>query len=173
MKSKGELKFDIKIGVFLLCVALFYVCITIIGIKEPRYQNEGLLRVTTFPRVVSLLLAGSALFVLGKAIYLYLKYDKQIKAEADQPEDAKANIDFPCKEFLPVLVISIAYIALLKPLGFLLDTILLCLVTLSYISPKRRLRNILFSLLFPTVVFLLFNYVLIIYLPNGIIFGGY
>jgi putative tricarboxylic transport membrane protein len=174
MKSKSELRFDIKIGVFLLGVALFYVLMTIIGIKEPRFQNASLLRVTAFPRVVSLLLVGSALAVLGRAIYLYLKNEKQAKAEErDQSEDVKKNFDFPCKEFLPVLVSSIAYIALLKPLGFLLDSMLLSLVILFYVNPKKRLRNILFSLLFPTVVFLLFNYLLIIYLPVGTIFGGY
>jgi putative tricarboxylic transport membrane protein len=174
MKSKSELGFDIKIGIFLLGVALFYVLMTIVGIKEPRFQNAGLLGVSTFPRIVSLLLAGSALFVLGKAIYLYVKNEKQIKAEGrDGQENVKKNIDFPVKEFFPVLSGSIVYIVLLHPLGFLLDSILLSLATLFYLNPKRRLRNILFSLLFPTAVSVLFNYVLTIYLPGGIIFGGY
>ena len=102
-----------------------------------------------------------------------MKEEKKDKADGIiLPEEEKMPFPFAVKESLFPFAVFIGYIAALRYAGFLVSTILLSLAMLFYMNRKNKIRNIIFSAVFPLVVYLLFVKVLNIRLQVGIFFGG-
>jgi putative tricarboxylic transport membrane protein len=176
MKSKQDLWFEIKVSIFLLALAVIYVILTLVGIEtEGRFYAAGKLKSTTFPYFIGILFMASSAYLLIKSVFQYnraIKQEKETKGLA-VPEEAKRPFPWPLKESILPFGAFAVYIAVLRQIGFLVATILLSLSMLFYLNRKNWLRNIIFSIVFPLAVYLLFVKVLNIRLPVGILFGGH
>lgn len=177
MKAKENLKYEIKVSIFILAVAALYGIAVIIGIdSSSRFINaSGILKPTTFPYSIAVIFILTALYQFFMSVKRYRSFVRET-AGSDEPVqekmDGQRTMLFPVKEFIPILIAFVIYIAMLHLLGFIIDTILLSMSMLFYVNKKNRIRNIVYSVLFPITIFLLFNNVLTIYLPTGTLFGG-
>jgi putative tricarboxylic transport membrane protein len=178
MKSRQDLLFEIKVSVFLLVFALVYVILTLVGIDTSgRFlQGNAGLDPTTFPYFIGIVFTGTAFYLLVKSIYQYRLNTKKENTDAAKgigiPVVEKKPFPFPVKASLVPYIAFIVYIATLRLFGFILDSVLLSIVILFYLNQKNRMRNIIFAIVFPVFVFLLFNKVLDVRLPIGYIFGA-
>jgi putative tricarboxylic transport membrane protein len=174
MKSKQDFLFEIKISVFLLVLAVVYVVLSLVGIEtEGRFLAAGKLNPTTFPYFIGSLFVITSVYLLIKSVFQYIRALKKEKEENTAAlEDEKKPFPFALKESLLPFSVFFVFIAVLRHLGFLLATILLSLSILFYLNRKNWLRNIIFSIIFPVGVYLLFVKVLNIRLPVGIFFSG-
>jgi putative tricarboxylic transport membrane protein len=91
-------------------------------------------------------------------------------AEQDVPalEDIPEPIESP-RHFLVVAGLLVAYLVAFEPLGFLVATILFLGAGTTYLQPRRLVRNVVYALVLPVAVYLLFDVVLGIVLPPGIL----
>lgn len=81
-----------------------------------------------------------------------------------EPEE---NHEQSLKKLLVVIALLFGYICLFFALGYVLSTILFIFSTTLYLERKHWKRNLIYSIVFPVIVFLLFNHVLSVYLPTG------
>lgn len=112
------------------------------------------LGVDFFPKVISLILVIlSILMFIGtfKANHKSAKFSKESKYT-----------------FITIGLV-IMYIFLIDTIGYLLSTILFSFAVISVLKTKSTRNKIIFSLLFPSVIYLLFTNVFKISLPTGIL----
>jgi putative tricarboxylic transport membrane protein len=83
-------------------------------------------------------------------------------------EEIPEPIENP-RHLLVVAALLVAYLIAFEPLGFLVATILFLAAGTTYLQPRRVLRNVVYSLVLPVAVYLLFDVVLGIVLPPGIL----
>lgn len=87
-------------------------------------------------------------------------------------EEQKAKRNIPRQEaymLLSILGIVLIYITILEHIGFVISTILFILVSSRLLGFKRWMINILTSIVFSLGVYYLFNELLAIILPSGIL----
>ena len=68
---------------------------------------------------------------------------------------------------LITIALCIAYVALFKPLGYVLDSFLVCFIIMILIGKRNWLQMILISLLVPLCMWLLFYLLLKVNIPMG------
>lgn len=169
MKSKKELIYEIKVSTFASIVAVIYFILVKTGIPWNGKMLPGIvLKPTLFPDIVSYLFLFAAAVMLVKSLLDFCKFVKDT-TNYDPAADTFKISPFPVKQFLPVLAAFIVYFAVLKFLGFILATITLSLFLMFYISKDNPLRNIIFSVCFTILVYMLFDKILTIYLPKGLL----
>lgn|GEM_PF-1355069 len=71
------------------------------------------------------------------------------------------------KKLLIILLFILAYIVLFVSLGYLLSTALFIFGVTTYLERKKWVRNLIYAILFPVIVYLVFNDLLEVYLPSG------
>jgi putative tricarboxylic transport membrane protein len=178
MKSKQDIRFELNVNIFLVVFAIVYNILTRVGIDTSRLflQGNAGLNPRTFPYFVGAVFVITAFYMLVRSFFQYrkvLKEENLNRAKGiEVVEERKKPFPFPVKAALIPYGIFISYIVTLKLFGFFFDTILLSLVMLFYLNKKNRIRNIIFSILFPLFVFLVFNKLLGVRLPIGYIFGA-
>ena len=170
MKTKKEIIYDIKVSLFVCILALVYLLLVKIGIPWNGKLLPGIaLKPTLFPKIVSYLFLATAACMMGKATINYWNWKKKtsgINIEENIKTDFKIE-HFPLKEFIPVLTFFVIYLLIIEHVGFIISTIMLSLAWIFYVNKNKPVRNIIFSVVFPVVVYLLFEKVLTIYLPKG------
>ena len=92
--------------------------------------------------------------------------------KADSPAAEKAaslNVfkDKGVQYALITIALCIAYVALFKPLGYVLDSFLVCFIIMILIGKRNWLQMILISLLVPLCMWLLFYLLLKVNIPMG------
>lgn len=114
---------------------------------------------TLYPRFLATVIGLAALIIFLKA----------------KPENAAGASRPKCGSFLYVILLSVAYAALLNPLGFIPTTVLFLLCMVIYFDPsemKVRLRNAaLYAVLFSVFLYLFFARLLGVLLPGGVLHG--
>ncbi|MBC2857132.1 tripartite tricarboxylate transporter TctB family protein [Cetobacterium sp. 2A] len=142
-----------RIFSFVLCCIGISVYYTATQFQEGFMIDNGL-GVDFFPKVISLILVIlSILMFIGtfKANHKSAKFSKESKYT-----------------FITIGLV-IMYIFLIDTIGYLLSTILFSFAVISVLKTKSTRNKIIFSLLFPSVIYLLFTNVFKISLPTGIL----
>ncbi|SFG57418.1 putative tricarboxylic transport membrane protein [Halobacillus alkaliphilus] len=143
-----------KISIFLILFASGYLYLTY-NLKEYPYVPVDS---DLVPKLLGYLL-------IGLAVLLF--FDK-----SSETEEEKEKRKVPGKELLVLLAVGVmilAYIFLLEILGFLLATALFVFFCSWFLGYEKWKSNLLVSLIFPSVLYYLFNYLLQIRLPQGIL----
>ncbi|WP_173915442.1 tripartite tricarboxylate transporter TctB family protein [Halobacillus sp. Marseille-Q1614] len=103
--------------------------------------------------------------LLGLAFFLY--FDKSAETE-----EQKAKRVVPKKEIMVMLGVAgmiLVYIFFFEILGFLIITTLFIFACSTFLGYRRWLTNCIVSIVFPGSLYYLFNYLLQIKLPQGIL----
>lgn len=114
---------------------------------------------------------GTITFILA-AILLFLNV-KNFKMNQAELADAKAD-DCDYKRVLSSFVLVLAYVFLLKPVGFIVMTLVYLFLQMLVLAPeeergkKQMIQLAVIDILFTLVVFFLFRYGFKIVLPAGI-----
>ncbi|WP_079479102.1 tripartite tricarboxylate transporter TctB family protein [Halobacillus salinus] len=143
-----------KLSLFLILFASGYLYLTY-NLKEYPYVPVD----SDFvPKVL-----GYVLIVL--AVFLYFDKSSETKEE-------KEKRTIPKKEILVLLAVGamiFLYIFLLELLGFVLSSMLFVFGCSLFLGYRDHKVNVIVSVIFPLVMYLSFNYLLQIKLPQGIL----
>lgn len=169
MNTEKKLKFELKVSLFAMALAILYFIAVKTGIEWNGILLPGIaLAPTVYPNIVSTIFLVTAGIMLVESLYALMKFKKEnLSKDTEEESKEPANKSFPLKEFLPILLAFVLYLMLLRTLGFILDTILLSLFCLFYVNKEKVVRNIVFSFTFSILVYLLFAKILKIFLPTG------
>ncbi len=140
-----------------LVVALIAVIYLLLSFNLPAYSN-ALIDTDVIPK-------GLGFLLLFFALLLYL--DKKNETEADKEKRKISK-----KHVINLLVVAgmiLVYIFLLEIIGFVLMTTLFIFVCSLYLDYKHHVTNIITSVVFSLAIYGLFNYLLKINLPAGIL----
>lgn len=107
-----------------------------------------------FPKIISVIL-----FFLGIIIFIN-------KIRNEKKEEIK---DTDIKSTLSIIGIFALYIFLIGKIGYLVSTILFSLMAISILSKESFVLKILYSIIFPLALYLLFTYAFKVSLPTGIL----
>lgn len=117
-----------------------------------------------FPGAIGvLLIITSIILAVNGFIETRKKIDKevtkkQLEGEGEQQDKKKVFL---------ISFILLGYIFLFFPLGYLLSTFLFILSITMVLDWKHWIRNVIYSVVFPVTIYLLFDRVLSVYLPLG------
>jgi putative tricarboxylic transport membrane protein len=124
---------------------------------------------SVFPIAIGVILAITSLALLIEGV-LKARSEKVADTESAgsgvlyEPEE---NHEQSFKNLLVIIGLLFGYILLFFSLGYVLSTILFIFSTTLYLDREHWIRNLIYSIVFPLVVFFLFNNVLSVYLPTG------
>lgn len=159
LKKYGNL---IAGGVFLLFD--FFYALQIGGIKRSTFS---VIDSAFFPIVLAVALAVLSIILLVQGVRKVRKAGKSDDSEKE-PESEKK--DFAC--VLETFGLSIIYVLLLQPLGFVLSSIAYLFFQIIVLSPKSKIRPVkmlIVSIVASVVVYVIFRDGLTLMLPNGIL----
>lgn len=143
-----------KISVFLILFGIGYL-----------YMSYNLKEYPYVPVDSDLVPKALGYLLIGLAVLLF--FDK-----SSETEEQKKKRTVPGKEILVILAVGgmiFLYIFLFEIIGFLLATALFIFFCSRFLGYDRLVSNLLVSLIFPAVLYYLFNYLLQIRLPQGIL----
>ncbi|WP_431803847.1 tripartite tricarboxylate transporter TctB family protein [Halobacillus andaensis] len=143
-----------KISILLLAIAIGYLYLSY-NLKEYPYVPVDSDLVPKF--------LGYLLIVLAIALF----FDK-----SSETEDEKAKRVVPKKEILVMAAVGgmiFIYIFLFEILGFLLTTFLFILACSAFLGYRKWGTSLIVALVFPGALYYVFNYLLQIRLPQGIL----
>ncbi|HAJ73299.1 MAG TPA: hypothetical protein DCM49_00720 [Lachnospiraceae bacterium] len=120
---------------------------------------------SVFPRVM----------IIGMLIFsVVLLIQSLVKLKTMKPEDELAQ---PTESINPmkkdvrtayiVILLSIMFVVLFQPLGYVLDAFIICFIIMFLIGKRNWLQMILVSLLVPFGMYLIFHKVLTVVIPMG------
>lgn len=165
-------KSDIGMGVFLLLVSAFFFAgsynITQSTITAP------MAGASFFPRVVSMLLAASSIYLIFKAV-MQNRRGKSGSAEADAESGLEQPVTGTTNEqaVLVMVVATTLYILIIPFIGYLITTIAFMSATSLYLGSIHKKHPWYFTV--PVVIgislaaYVLFSTVLSVFLPQGIL----
>ncbi|MGR9048707.1 tripartite tricarboxylate transporter TctB family protein [Halobacillus faecis] len=143
-----------KVSIFLILFAAGYLYLTY-NLKEYPYVPVD----SDFvPKIL-----GYLLIIL--AVFLF--FDK-----SSETEEEKEKRQVPKKEMLFLLAVGgmiFLYIFLLEIIGFVLSSMLFIIACSWFLGYRKLVTTILVAVLFPLIMYLSFNYLLQIRLPQGVL----
>ncbi|WP_371933422.1 tripartite tricarboxylate transporter TctB family protein [Halobacillus litoralis] len=143
-----------KVSIFLILFAAGYLYLTY-NLKEYPYVPVD----SDFvPKIL-----GYLLIIL--AVFLF--FDK-----SSETEEEKEKRQVPKKEMLVLLAVGgmiFLYIFLLEIIGFVLSSMLFIIACSWFLGYRKLVTTILVAVLFPLIMYLSFNYLLQIRLPQGVL----
>lgn len=110
---------------------------------------------------------GSLMLIIG--LLQILDGTKVIKSHTVEENDSQKKDN---RYVALMILVVFAYAALLRPLGFLIATILVMFVQMLILAPKEEIKVIKFfilSVIFTVAIYVLFRYGLKLILPAGIL----
>lgn len=143
-----------KIAVILAIAAGVYI---ILSYKLPKYPN-AIIDADVVPK-------GIGLILMFFAVLLFMDKKEETEAEKQKRKLSKSNLVL----LLAVLAFILIYISLLEILGFLIMTTLFIFGCSLFLGYKKHLTNGIVSIVFSLAIYTLFNYLLRINLPAGVI----
>lgn len=168
MKDKRYWLFEIKVALVALALSALYFCLTFTIKAKGILQSGSFNNIppTLMPRIIAVLAIITSCAMLAEAVSGYKKAERG-------PEGAKAEslFSFLDRDKLVVIALFIAYLLVMRLVGYLISTMLMSIAILTYLDRKHMLRNIIYSVLFPAACYGVFEYVLQIWLPSGRFFG--
>ncbi len=153
---------DLIVGISMLAFGLFYLIMT------TQIQRKGkLIDATFFPYILStiMLIVGSLQTIKG--VLASKKYDVSSYVEP------KSNEKGDMKTVLITVGLIIAYVALLKPLGFVLSSSLYLFMQITVMVPNRIKKNYalyaLIAVVTSALIYVSFRFGLDLMLPAGLL----
>ena len=159
---KKNLRYEIYAELLFLILGVIYLG-TAFTIEESSMKlNSTNLPPKFYPIIVGLAWVASVAFVLGSTIAKY-------KNAEDDGQPAK--LKFIPKNVLIAGGAFILYIVGLYVIGFIPSTLIFAIGILTFLEPKNLKTNIIYSVIFTMIVYVVFDRILTIYLPKGMLFG--
>ncbi len=146
-----KLKTNLISGVFAICLGTVLLLIVPFQIQEELFLAQGQISADFIPRVISviMIILGSMLLIQS----LVLKQEKIVCIEIGA-----------FKRGLAFLGLLVAYAILFSLIGFVISSVLFVVSLLLFQKCRNRLYWII-CVLFPVVIYILFNYVFSVKLP--------
>lgn len=145
------------------CFFIFAAVYFIMALSIPKF-NDGFVSSDFMPK-----LYGVLLMILS--VIQVLQGVSRVKKEPRETKETEKKSGIPmAPEVLLTFLFLILYVVILKPLGFLIATILFLLAMITMFTPKESrsfLRTVLISVIFSVVVYLIFVKGLSLTLPEG------
>jgi putative tricarboxylic transport membrane protein len=166
-KRRGNLNTNSIAGGILFVFAVIY---TTLAFMIPASSfTTAVVGPSVFPIAIGVLLAITSLALLINGI-IESRSERVMDTESIgngvlyEPEE---NHEQSSINLLVIIGLLFGYILLFFSLGYVLSTILFIFSTTVYLDRQNWIRNLIYSIVFPVVVFFLFNDVLSVYLPTG------
>jgi len=154
-------------------VALFYFLVTVVyAVQIPSIKRTSISPINSafLPIILS---AGMGILTVCQ-IWNAVKKQKAAKA-TDAAEETAEAVDGPeYGRAMLTLAASLLYVALLKPLGFMISSILYLELQMCIMADKERRKPVKFliiSVVSVVVIYFVFHNLLQLMLPNGILTG--
>ena len=154
-------------------VALFYFLVTVVyAVQIPSIKRTSISPINSafLPIILS---AGMGILTVCQ-IWNAVKKQKAAKA-TDAAEETAEAVDGPeYGRAMLTLAASLLYVALLKPLGFMISSILYLELQMCIMVDKERRKPVKFliiSVVSVVVIYFVFHNLLQLMLPNGILTG--
>ncbi|NME35511.1 MULTISPECIES: tripartite tricarboxylate transporter TctB family protein [Fusobacterium] len=145
-----------KIFSILLCIVSAIVYYSASNF-DMSYIGDSGLGPDFFPKVISIIL-----FILSALIFIF-------KVIEDKKGETKEKIEQSPKSTLLTIGVFAVYIFLIGRLGYLTSTILFSFVVISILKKNSLILKIVYSIIFPLGLYLLFTYAFKVSLPVGIL----
>lgn len=162
---------DVIGGAVSLIIALLYT-IFAFQIPDSNYSSD-VIQPNFFPILIGFAWVLTSLILIIKGYMSVQKIKReQLKEQSEldgeknnQPESEEEELD--PKKVTIIFGMILAYVLLFFPLGYFLSTFLFIFGLSFYLERKKWLRNLIIAIVFPLIVYFLFNNVLSVYLPTG------
>lgn len=153
-------------------IAVFGIGYTALALDVPADPSEtSVIGPGVFPLLFGVLLTVGALALVASSLAKARAGRTTVHAAAEPAAGAPEPAAGPRRNFWVLMGLLAGYVVLFLPLGYLLSTVLFLAVLTSYLDRRRVTVNLLFSVLFPIAVYLLFGFGLGIILPAGVLSG--
>ncbi|MFD4420582.1 tripartite tricarboxylate transporter TctB family protein [Agromyces sp. NPDC058484] len=142
-------------------VGVLGVAYTIVALQtQPDPSSASVIGPAVFPTLLGILLVagGAALALTG------LRFRP---ATADETEPPTRD----GRRLWITLAMLAAYVVAFIPVGYLLSTAAFLMGVTSYFSPRSWKSNIVYAVVFPVIVLVVFEYLLRVPLPEGLLAG--
>jgi len=150
-----------------LLISLIY---TVLAFQIPlsSYKSANI-QPGTFPIIIGCLwiLVSLVLLLQGWLEIRKPKSEREANLIESALSEEEAEPKQDVKKLLVILLMILAYIVLFVYLGYMLSTALFIFGITTYLERKKWVRNLIYAILFPVIVFLVFNNLLDVYLPVG------
>ncbi len=106
-----------------------------------------------FPKIIAIIL-----FILSAILFVGSLRNKD-----------KKSVYNPNMKYTFMVIFAFAvYIFLIDIIGYLISTIIFALVVITILKSKSKVLNIIFAIIFPVALYLLFTYAFKVSLPTGL-----
>ncbi len=163
-------KSDIGIGVGLIAVSAWFFYDSF-NIRQSTI-TAPMASASFFPRVVSVLLAVSAVWMIGKELAAKRKARSAASAVIAEEESDEQPQGGSEKFVIYMMAAAVVYIIIIPVLGYLVSTIVYMVVSCIFLGSsysKRRWITALIAVAISISAYLLFNLVLSVFLPSGLL----
>jgi putative tricarboxylic transport membrane protein len=143
-----------KIGLVLIGFAVFYL---ILSFRLPEYPYAAI-DADFVPKAL-----GFLLLVLSVLLFLSKKQETEGEKQKRKIPEGEAKV------LLTVCTLILLYIFFFEIIGFVIMTSLFIFVTTWYLGYDKKWTNAIVSIVFSLSIYLMFNYLLQISLPTGIL----
>ncbi|KIL51525.1 hypothetical protein KP77_10370 [Jeotgalibacillus alimentarius] len=140
-----------------LVVAVIAIVYLLLSFNLPGYTN-ALIDADVIPK-------GLGFLLLFFALLLYLDKKNETEADKEKRKISKQHVI----NLLVVAGMILIYIFLLEMIGFVVMTTVFIFVCSLYLDYKHHVTNVITSVVFSLAIYGLFNYLLKINLPAGIL----
>lgn len=145
---------DRKVSLVIMALAIFYLILSYQLPKFPFSQVDA-----------DVLPLGLGYLLLGLAVILFI----QNKPETEEQKEKRTLKKEDLILLLATLGALLLYVFCLEFLGFVITTIVFLSLTMRMYGYMNWTRNVIVSLVFTLFLYFAFNYLLKIYLPQGIL----
>ncbi|WP_453985058.1 tripartite tricarboxylate transporter TctB family protein [Brevibacterium casei] len=167
---------DLVTGIVIAVIGAVYFAATF-SIRE----TTDIVTPRTFPAIVGVALIVLGLFLAGQSVWKTRTQPGGAggsggaggRTDAEVGETTAVIIEAPPeppgRRVVLQFALFFAYLAIVIPVGFLLSTAAFLMALTSIYSPKKWIRNLVYSVLFSAILYFAFVYGLAVYLPVGIL----
>ena len=134
-----------------------------------KVQKRAYVQPSTFPRVM---IIGMMIFTVILLISSLAKVFGTMKKDDPAAEPAPTINPFKDKGVLGgfiIVLLCIAFVLLFEPLGYVLDSAILCAIIMWMVGKRQPLTIILVSVLVPLILWFVFYKLLTVNIPMGVL----
>ncbi|MCU9612644.1 tripartite tricarboxylate transporter TctB family protein [Caldibacillus lycopersici] len=158
-------------GLLSLIAAVIYTIIAF-QIPDSNFATD-VIQPNVFPILIGIAWVIVSFLLAIKGFLLYQMTRKENVAEhkarnqAPSTEGTGENEKQDPVKVTVILAIFLAYLLLFFPLGYVLSTILFIAGLTIYLERRKWKRNLIYAIVFPLIIYFVFNDLLSVYLPTG------